>query len=66
MSDLQNMIDQAALNNSRKFYGIIFYKVLATDRSKAVVLVWFFLNVFGIGVSGRNLCSCCCLFICKR
>ena len=28
---------------------------LATDRSKAVVLVYFLLNVFGVGVSCRNL-----------
>ena len=28
-----------------------------TDRSKAVVLVWFLLNVFGVGVSCRNLYS---------
>ena len=28
--------------------------LLATDRSKAVVLVWFLLNVFGVGVSCRN------------
>ena len=31
--------------------------LLATDRSKAVVLVQFLLNVFGVGVSCRNLCS---------
>ena len=31
--------------------------LLATDRSKAVVLMWFILNVFGVGVSCRNLCS---------
>ena len=31
--------------------------LLATDRSKAVVLVWLFLNVFRVGVSCRNLCS---------
>ena len=30
---------------------------LTTDRSKAVVLVWFLLNVFGVGVSCRNLYS---------
>ena len=31
---------------------------LATDRSGAVVsLVWFLLNVFGVGVSCRNLYS---------
>ena len=30
---------------------------LATDRSKAVVLVWFLLNVFGVGVSCRKLYS---------
>ena len=29
--------------------------MLATDRSKAVVLVKFLLNVFGVGVSCRNL-----------
>ena len=29
--------------------------LLATDRSKAVVLVQFLLNVFGVGVSCRNL-----------
>ena len=31
--------------------------LLATDRSKAVVLVLFLLNVFGVGVSCRNLYS---------
>ena len=31
--------------------------LLATDRSKAVVLVWFLLNVFGVGVSCHNLYS---------
>ena len=31
--------------------------LLATDRSKAVVLVQFLLNVFGVGVSCRNLYS---------
>ena len=31
--------------------------LLAIDRSKAVVLVWFLLNVFGVGVSCRNLYS---------
>ena len=31
--------------------------LLATDRSKAVVLVKFLLNVFGVGVSCRNLYS---------
>ena len=31
--------------------------LLATERSKAVVLVWFLLNVFGVGVSCRNLFS---------
>ena len=31
--------------------------LLATDRSKAVVLVKFLLNVFGVGVSYRNLHS---------
>ena len=31
--------------------------LLATDRSKAVVLVWFLLNVFGVGVSCRKLYS---------
>ena len=31
--------------------------MLATDRSKAVVLVWFLLNVFGVGVSCRKLYS---------
>ena len=31
--------------------------LLATDRSKAVVLVYFLLNVFGVGVSCRNLYS---------
>ena len=30
---------------------------LATDRSKAVVLMLFLLNVFGVGVSCRNLYS---------
>ena len=30
--------------------------LLATDRSKAVVLVWFLRNVFGVGV------SCCKLY----
>ena len=31
--------------------------LLATDRSKVVVLVWFLLNVFGVGVSCRKLYS---------
>ena len=31
--------------------------LLATDRSKAVVLVLFSLNVFGVGASCRNLYS---------
>ena len=31
--------------------------LLATDRSKAVVLVWFLLNVFGVGVSCHILYS---------
>ena len=31
-------------------------RLLATDRSKAVVLVYFLLNVFGVGV------SCCILY----
>ena len=31
--------------------------LLATDCSKAVVLVWFLLNVFGVGVSCRKLYS---------
>ena len=31
--------------------------LLATDRSKAVVLVYFVLNGFGVGVSCRNLYS---------
>ena len=31
--------------------------LLATDRSKAVVLSWFLLNVFGVGVSCRKLYS---------
>ena len=31
--------------------------LLATDRSKAVVLVYFLLHVFGVGVSCRNLSS---------
>ena len=31
--------------------------LLATDPSKAVVLVKFLLNVFGVGVSCRNLYS---------
>ena len=31
--------------------------LLATDRSKAVVLVLFLLSVFGVGVSCRNLYS---------
>ena len=31
--------------------------LLATDRSKAVVLVYFLLNVFGVGVLCRNLYS---------
>ena len=31
--------------------------LLATDRSKAVVLAQFLLNVFGVGVSCRNLYS---------
>ena len=31
--------------------------LLATDRSKAVVLVWFLLNLFGVGISCRNLYS---------
>ena len=31
--------------------------LLVTDRSKTVVLVLFLLNVFGVGVSGRNLYS---------
>ena len=30
---------------------------LLAARSKAVVLVWFLLNVFGVGVSCRNLFS---------
>ena len=30
--------------------------LLATDRSKAVVLVLFLLNVFGVGVSCRIFC----------
>ena len=29
----------------------------ATDRSKAVVMAYFLLNVFGVGVSCRNLFS---------
>ena len=29
--------------------------LLATDRSKAVVLLFFLLNVFGVGVSYRTL-----------
>ena len=32
--------------------------LLATDRSKAVVLVKFLLNVSGVGVLCRNLYSC--------
>ena len=32
----------------------------------AVVLVWFLLNVFGVGVSCRKLYSFVCLFICRR
>ena len=32
--------------------------LLATDHSKAVVLVYFLLNVFGVGVSYRILYSC--------
>ena len=38
--------------------------LLATDRSKAVVLVLFLLNVFGVGVSCPNLYSfvvCLCV-----
>ena len=31
--------------------------LLATDRAKAVVMVWFLLNVFGVGVSCRKLYS---------
>ena len=31
--------------------------LLAAGRSRAVVLVWFLLNVFGVGVSCRGLCS---------
>ena len=31
--------------------------LLATDRFKAVVLVWFLLDAFGVGVSCRNLYS---------
>ena len=31
--------------------------LFATDRSKAVVLVQFLLNVFGVGVSWRELFS---------
>ena len=31
--------------------------LLATDRSKALVLVYFLLNVYGVGVSCRNLYS---------
>ena len=31
--------------------------MLATDRSRAVVLVWLLLNAFGVGVSCRNLYS---------
>ena len=38
--------------------------LLATDRSGAVVLVWFLLNVFGVGVSCRNLYSFVgCLYV---
>ena len=32
--------------------------MLATDRSMAVVLVKFLLNIFGVGFSCRNLYSC--------
>ena len=31
--------------------------LLATDHSKGVVLVWFLLNVFGVGISRRILHS---------
>ena len=31
--------------------------LLATDRSKAVVLMWFLLNVYGVGVSCSILYS---------
>ena len=36
---------------------------LATDRSKAVVLVLFLLTVFGVGVSCRNLCPFVYLYV---
>ena len=39
--------------------------LLATDISKAMVLVIFFLNGFGVGVSCRKLYFCY-LFICKQ
>ena len=38
--------------------------LLAAGRSGAVVLVWFLLDVFGVGVSCRGLCSfvvCLCV-----
>ena len=31
--------------------------LLATDRSKAMVLVWFLLHIFGVGVSCHKLYS---------
>ena len=38
--------------------------LLATGRSKAVFLVWFLLNVFGVGVSCRKLYSfVVCLYV---
>ena len=37
--------------------------LLATDRSKAVVLVKFLLNVFGVGVSCRKLYSFVYLYL---
>ena len=40
--------------------------LLATDSSKAVVLVYFLLNIFGVGVSCRIFLFFCFLFICKR
>ena len=40
-----------------EYIGTFKSRLLATDRSKAVVLVYFLLNVFGEGVSCRNLYS---------
>ena len=45
------------LNLGRRFARSGGSLIPATDRSKAVVLVWFLLNVSGVGVSCRNLYS---------